>query len=103
VSMFPLKELDHQEPVIVEIPKTSVRSHLLLQPHVGPHVENYTIYRTLNVAPAVLDRMIRRGASLIGLDEDVLGYTIRSIELKLNKWQSGAARGLEENITLISV
>jgi len=64
--------------------------YMLLQPANGRHAENYRIYRTSAITPPVLRRITQRGASLIGVEEETLRYSIRWIESKLNKWKIGS-------------
>jgi hypothetical protein len=82
--MFPLAEVKTtpDTPVIPVSP-----SRIFSQPTVGPHLENYTIYRKSEL-PAVLGRMVQRGAAVIGVDENTLRSSIRWLEQKLNNWRT---------------
>ena len=82
--MFPLAEVKTtlDTPVIPLSP-----SRIFSPPTVGPHLENYTIYRKPEL-PAVLGRMIQRGAAVIGVEENTLRSSIRWLEQKLNSWRT---------------
>jgi hypothetical protein len=82
--MFPLEEVKKASnaPVTpVFSPNISIHSTT-----VGPHTENYTIYRSSELPP-VQNRMVQRGAGLIGVDEDTLRFSILWLEQKLNNWR----------------
>jgi hypothetical protein len=89
LSMFPLNPLTTM--ATPEDPPPSSDGYMLLQPKNGRHAEHYRIYRTSAITPPVLRRMTLRGASLIGVEEETLRYSIRWIESKLNKWRVGSA------------
>ena len=95
--MFPLKKKRVEEPSpVVHQNKQSV-SFKLPQLKNGQHNENYTIYRTTASTPHVLNRMIQRGASVVGISESALHYAIRWLESKANEWRIGQYReGLKE-------
>lgn len=81
LSMFPLNP--PATTVAPDGPPLPSNGYMLLQPKNGRHAENYRIYRTSAMTPPVLRRMTQRGASLIGVEEETLRYSIRWIELKL--------------------
>jgi hypothetical protein len=82
LSMFPLENTQANVP---PIPTFSSDYHIPLQPKDGPHNEIYTIYRTSSTPPLVLHRMTQRGASVIGVEEDTLRYSIHWLESKLKR------------------
>ena len=83
LAMFPL---DPPKSFPPENSPTSGK-YIHLQPTNGLHTENYKIYRTSSTTPPVLDAIIHRGSSVIGVEEDSLRYSIRWLESKLNKWK----------------
>jgi hypothetical protein len=87
--MFPLEEVKKASIA----PVTPVFSpNISIHPTtVGPHTENYTIYRSSELPP-VQSRVVQRGAALIGLDEDTLRFSIRWLEQKLNNWRTRRGR-----------
>lgn len=90
--MFPLDKVEGPPPSATEPTTFSMDEFMLPRPSIGPHSETYTIYRKSAVAPLVLRRMIQRGAAVIGVDQDSLSYSIRWVELKLNKYQTNGHR-----------
>ena len=89
LSMFPLNP--PATATAPDVPPPPSDGYLLLQPKNGQHAENYRIYRTSAIPPPVLRRMTQRGASVIGVEEETLRYSIRWIESNLNKWKVGSA------------
>jgi hypothetical protein len=85
--MFPLTEVKTPETLVIPVSPSRIFS----QPAIGPHLENYTIYRGSEL-PSVLGRMVQRGAAVIGVDENSLQYSIRWLEQRLN---SGRTRNGE--------
>jgi hypothetical protein len=73
-------------------PVSPSNTHIPLQPKIGRHTEKYTSYRTTSLPPPVLRRMTQRGASVIGVEEEALRYSIRWLESKLNTWRSNITR-----------
>jgi hypothetical protein len=90
--MFPLDKVKGPPPSATEATTFSFDMAMFPPPNNGPHTETYTVYRKSAVAPLVLRRILQRGAAVIGVDEDTLGYSIRWIELKLDKYKSSVHR-----------
>ena len=82
--MFPLGEQAKSSSTSAD-PAVSTNFFMLLQPSNGPHTEDYTIYRRSYVSSPAFHRMTQRGATVIGVDEDTLRYSIRWIESKLKR------------------
>jgi hypothetical protein len=99
LAMFPLSQPDSLDKAHSPALPTqaTVNLFLPLQPTDGRHNRNYTIYRTSATTRPVLNRMIQRGAAMVGVDDASLRYTIRWLESKLNKWR------IEQNGSKINV
>jgi hypothetical protein len=88
LAMFPLDLLEvSSAPQDLDL---SSDFYLLIQPKSGRHTENYTIYRSGSIGPPVFRRMTHRGATVIGVEEDTLRFSIRWLESKLNKWRQSS-------------
>lgn len=87
LAMFPL---DPPKSFPPENSPTSGK-YIHLQPTNGLHTENYKIYRASSTTPPILDKIIHRGSSVIGVGEDSLRYSIRWLESKLCKWKYSVA------------
>jgi hypothetical protein len=81
--MFPL--VQPKESTAPEIPPESSYIPLFPRPKNGPHTQQYTIYRPNATLPTVLHRIIQRAATVVGVREDGLHYSIRWIEQNLNQ------------------
>src|SRR5271170_1292613 len=78
LAMFPMDQ--PKEVNAPEIPAESSYLPLFPQPKNGPHTQQYTIYRPNATLPPVLHRIIQRAATVVGVHEDSLRYSIRWIE-----------------------
>ena len=83
--MFPLNQA--HESTGPEISPESSYIPLFPQPKPGRHTQKYTIYRPNATLPPVLHRIIQRAATVVGVHEDSLHYSIRWVESNLNQWK----------------
>lgn len=87
--MFPLDEIEQHSPS--EAPPRSSNFFMFLQPQNDSHTDTYSIYRPSACLPPVLQLMVQRGASIVGVEESALRYSIRWVESELNQWNASTS------------
>jgi hypothetical protein len=88
--MFPLDQ--PKESTAHEIPAESSYLPIFPQAKNGAHTQQYTIYRPNATLPPVLHRIIQRTATVVGVHDDSLHYSIRWIE---RRWDRAGRVGFE--------
>jgi hypothetical protein len=102
--MFPLDP--PQGPVSPEIHPVSSNVTLFPRPENGRHNKKYAIYRPNATLPPVLHRIVQRAATVAGVNESNIRYSLRRLESNLNHWranldpQSQSQERKSENHTL---